>query len=309
MAMMSRIGLLLAIALLLAAPAWPQFTLKVGVDMVNVLFTVTDAKGRLVGGLNRTDFAVEEDGRKQDIVHFSRENELPLTIGMLIDTSPSVRGVFDEERVTAIGFLKTILRKSDLAFVIGFDRGVTLFEDFTYNVSRLEKTISSMELGPERDGGTSLYDAVYLAAKEQLAKEAGRKTIILLSDGEDTTSRVRFMEALVAVHRHDVVIYSISNDERGFYGPRRFGNGDPGTMKKFSEETGGNYYMLDRKNDFARIFNEIAADLRSQYSLSYQSTNSVRDGKFRKIRIVAKDPSLKVRARKGYYAPHDHDSR
>lgn len=303
----NRLVLAIVIAAL-AAPsaALPQFTLKVGVDLVNVLFTVTDRKGRLVSDLTRTDFAIEEDGRKQDIVHFATVNETALTIAMLIDISPSVRAVFDEEKETAIGFLSTVLRPNDLAAVIAFEKSVTLVSDFTDRRSTLEKAIRQLEPGPERDGGTSLYDAIYLAAREQLAAEAGRKVIILISDGEDTTSKVKFFEALLAAHRSDIVIYSISNTAASHHhGQRRFGYGDPDTLKKFSEETGGGYYFLDRRNSFQTIFEQIANELRAQYSLSYYSTNTQKDGKFRKIRIIPRDATYSVRARKGYYAPRE----
>src|SRR5690349_4631996 len=186
--------LILLLVTAMGAVAQEQLTLKVGVDLVNVLFTVTDRRGRLVSGLKQTDFAVEEDGRKQDILHFSGENELPLTIGMLIDTSPSVRPVFEEEKVTATGFLESILRNGDLAMVIGFDRSVTLVQDYTESARYLRSAINDLEIG----GGTSLFDAVYLATKEKLSKETGRKAVILISDGEDTTSKVSLNEALIA---------------------------------------------------------------------------------------------------------------
>src|SRR5437867_12922524 len=165
-----------------------QDTLKVTVDLVNVQFSVTDRHGRFVPGLTAQDFKVEEDGRRQEIRNFARENELPLTLALLIDTSPSVRPVFDEEKLTAASFLESILREKDLALVIGFDQSVTLLQDYTENLKLLKRAIDELEIG----GGTSIYDAVYLASKEKLSEEAGRKAIILISDGEDTTSRLKF---------------------------------------------------------------------------------------------------------------------
>src|SRR5262249_51298895 len=199
-----------------------QDTLKVSVDLVNVPFSVTDRHGKFVSGLTAKDFAVEEDGRHQEIRNFARENELPLTLAMLIDTSPSVRPVFDEEKATANAFLESILRSKDLALVIGFDRSVTLVQDYTENIRLLRKAIDELETG----GGTSVYDAVYLACKDKLSTEAGRKAIILISDGEDTTSKVKFNEALISAHQSDTVIYAISNSVRGGlfpYGRRRRG--------------------------------------------------------------------------------------
>src|SRR5437867_12560859 len=194
--------LFLLVAVSLLAVAAQQDSLKVNVDLVNVQFTVTDRHGRFVPGLRAEDFVVEEDGKRQEIRHFARENELPLTIGMLIDTSPSVRPVFDEEKVTATGFLESILRPSDLALVIGFDRSVTLVQDYTESSKRLRTAIDQLQIG----GGTSLYDAVYLACREKLRREAGRKAVILISDGEDTTSKIKFVEALIAAHQSDAVI-------------------------------------------------------------------------------------------------------
>jgi Ca-activated chloride channel family protein len=288
-----------------------QDTLKVSVDLVNVPFTVTDRHGRFVSGLTAKDFAVEEDGRRQEIRNFARENELPLTLAMLIDTSPSVRPVFDEEKATANAFLESILRSKDLALVIGFDRSVTLVQDYTENIRLLRKAIDELETG----GGTSIYDAVYLACKDKLSTEAGRKAIILISDGEDTTSKVKFNEALISAHQSDTVIYAISNSVPGGlfpYGRRGrggFGGGDIGTLRKFSTETGGATFVVNNQNTFSKIFDQIAQELRSQYSLGYNSTNTARDGKFRQIRIIPRDSSYTVRARKGYYAAKGFDTR
>ncbi|HMF00008.1 MAG TPA: VWA domain-containing protein, partial [Terriglobia bacterium] len=208
-----------------SAVSQDQDTLKVSVDLVNVPFSVTDRHGRFVSGLTAKDFTVEEDGRRQQIRNFARENELPLTIAMLVDTSPSVRPVFEEEKTTANAFLESILRPKDLALVIGFDRSVTLVQDYTENIKLLKRAIDELETG----GGTSVYDAVYLACKEKLGSEAGRKAIILISDGEDTTSKVKFNEALFSAHTSDTIIYAISNSFRSGLFPygrsRRTGSG------------------------------------------------------------------------------------
>src|SRR4051812_7242749 len=164
---MKRFWILVCIVLPLGLIAGQQSTLKVNVDLVNVLFSVTDGKGRLVPGLTKQDFLVEEDGRKQDIYRFSRENELPLTLGLLVDTSASVSRVFADEKETAIHFLESTLKSGDLAFVIGFERFVTLAEDFTDDPRRLRSAINSLVIGQ----GTSIYDAVYLACREMLEKE------------------------------------------------------------------------------------------------------------------------------------------
>ena len=285
-------------------------TLKVSVELVNVPFSVTDRHGKFIAGLTAKDFLVEEDGRRQQIQNFARENELPLTLALLVDTSPSVRPVIEEEKITAKAFLESIMRSKDLALVIGFDRSVTLVEDYTENVRLLKRAIDELEIG----GGTSIYDAVYLACKEKLSQEAGRKAVILISDGEDTTSRLKFNEALLAAHQSDTVIYGIYNALRPtfpFGGPRRprFGGGDIATLRKFSSETGGTTFSVSGENSFEKVFNQIAQELRSQYSLGYYSTNTVRDGKFRQVRIIPRESSYTVKARKGYYAPKGFDTR
>lgn len=272
----------------MATAAWAQFRVEVAVDLVNVSFSAMDRHGRMVPGLTVEDFAVEEDGRKQDIAHFAREEELPLTLAVLIDISRSVERVFATEKRTAAGFLESIITPRDLALVISFDRHVTLAHDYSEDVGRLTRAIDGLQLS---NVGTSLYDAVYLAAREKLAREAGRKAIVVLSDGQDTTSRYDLGKALIAAHRSDVVVYSISN------------SGSPRSLRTLSDDTGGAFFEVRRNSEFEPVFSQIASELRSQYSLAYHSTNTARDGKFRRIRIIPKDPSIKVRARRGYYAP------
>ena len=307
MTVMIRFTAVIILTLLAFGPSVAeQFTISVGVDLVNVLFTVTDDNGRLVSGLGPDDFIVEEDGERQEILHFARENELPLTMALLIDTSPSVRPVFEEEQRTAVSFLESILRQQDLSLVIGFDRTVTLIQDFTESTDLLADAIYSLDIG----SGTSVFDAVYLASEDRLREEAGRKAIILISDGEDTTSRIDRNEALIAAHQADAVVYSISNSlprRGGFFGGRGPSTGDIGTLEKLSEETGGAVFVLDRGDEFEDIFAQIAEELRTQYSLGYVSTNGEMDGEYREIRIRPRDRDLRVRARRGYYAPLEND--
>jgi VWFA-related protein len=293
--------ILLAVASLQVKAEPPQYTIKVGVDLVNVPFTAADRHGRLIPGLTAADFVIEEDGRKQDILHFASENELPLTLAMLIDTSLSVRPVFNEEKATATAFLQSVLRSNDLALVIAFDRSVTLVQDLTENKRRLAVAIDELKLGPY----TALYDAVYLAGNEKLRHEAGRKAMILISDGQDNGSKMTFSDALLAAHQSDAVIYSISNavPARPFIGLNSRTYGDPGTLKKLSEDTGGGVFFVERNGDFQKIFDQIARELRSQYSIAYKSTNAAQDGKFRRVKITPKDSSLVIRSRRGYYAP------
>jgi Ca-activated chloride channel family protein len=273
-----------------------EATLKVNVDLVNVILTVTEGNGRIVPGLNREDFLVEEDGRKQEVSHFAREVTLPLTLALLIDTSPSVQPVLDLEKQTAIEFLHSILRKEDLALVMNFDRGVSLVQDFTPDIRRLSKAIQSVAIG----GGTSVHDAVFLACDEKLKRETGRKAIILISDGGDTTSKLKIKDAIESAQRADVIIYAISNSSGGpFFG----GGGDDGTLKRYAEATGGRAFFPSKPQDFKKAFEAIQEELRSQYILSYSSTNTMKDGSYRALKIsVPNQKNLKVRTKKGYYA-------
>ena len=273
-----------------------ETTLKVNVDLVNVIFTATEGNGRLVPGLNKEDFLVEEDGRKQEVSHFAREVTLPLTLALLIDTSPSVQSVLELEKQTAIEFLYSTLHKEDLALVMNFDRGVSLVQDLTSDIRRLSKGIQSIAIG----GGTSVHDAVFLASDEKLKRETGRKAIILISDGGDTTSKLKIKDATESAQRADVIIYAISNSSGGpFFG----GGGDDGTLKRYAEATGGRAFFPSKPQDFKKAFDAIQEELRSQYILSYSSTNTMKDGGYRALRVsVPNQKNLKVRAKKGYYA-------
>jgi VWFA-related protein len=278
----------------LAAAVQAQFRIQVAVDLVNVNFSAMDSRGRMIPGLMAQDFVVEEDGKIQNVTLFAREQELPLTLAMLIDISPSVEPVFEEEKLTASRFLKSILGSRDLALVIGFDNNATLMQDFTEDLPSLQTAIQKLKLSKM---GTSLYDAVYLACEDKLSREAGRKAVVLISDGEDTTSSYNASKAMIAAHGSNAVIYAISNA------------GNSGTMRRMAEETGGAFFRIRRDGDFDKVFQQIALELRTQYSLAYQSTNTARDGAFRRIKIIPRDSNISVRARRGYYAPQDATAR
>ncbi len=283
-----------------------QTTLRVTVDLVNVLFTVTDNNGRLITNLNKQDFVVEEDGKKQDVSYFSKEVTLPLTLAILIDSSPSVESVLGLEKQTAMDFLRSVLRKEDLALLMNFDRGVTLLQDLTSDLRRLDRAIQSITIG----AGTSVHDAVFLACDDKLKQETGRKSIILISDGADTTSKLKMKEAIESAQRADVIIFAISNRPRGgfTFGPGvgygRGYEGDDGALKKYSEVTGGRAFFPSKPQDFKKAFDAIQEELRSQYSMAYRSSNPARDGGYRTLKIsIPSQKDLKVRAKKGYYAP------
>lgn len=281
---------LTSVLLAVQAPETGQLQIRVAVDLVNVNFSATDSRGRMIPGLNASDFIVEEDGKVQHVSLFSRESELPLTLALLMDISPSVLGVFEEEKVTASAFLRSLLGRRDLALVIAMDRHVVLAQDFTEDIGYLTSAIQNLTISGE---GTSFYDAIYLAAEEKLAKEAGRKAIILMSDGEDTTSQYDTSKAMIAVHKSNAVIYGISNGDNS------------SAMRKMAEETGGAFFRIRQTGDFEKVFQQIALELRTQYSIAYHSTNTVRDGAFRRIKIIPRNSDIKIRARRGYYAPSD----
>ncbi|HUQ91391.1 MAG TPA: VWA domain-containing protein [Bryobacteraceae bacterium] len=286
-------------------------TIKVDVDLVNVLFSVRDKKGTLMPGLTKDDFQVFEDGKEQKIAAFTKETDLPLTIGLLVDVSRSQENLIDVERRAASQFFKQVLRQKDIAFLIAFGSEAELLQDYTGSPRllnegldhlRVDAAVGGLHPGPVptmgQPRGTILYDAVFLAANDKLKGEVGRKAIIVITDGVDQGSRVKIREAIEGAHKSDAIIYAIYYVDWRAYGGYSPGDGD---LRKMSEETGGRVYKVDRKYSLDMIFDEIQRELRSQYSLGYSSSNPAQDGSFRKLEIKPKTKDLKVQARKGYY--------
>ena len=287
-------------------------TLKVDVNVVQLFFNVKDKKGGLIPNLNKDDFEIYEDGKPQTIKYFKAESDLPLTLGILIDASGSQQHVLQIEKEVGGQFLQEILRPKDEAFVLSFDVNVDLLQDFTNSVSRLKDALNSAKINtgvggsimmpgpvPTNPRGTLLYDAIYLAAHDQLAHEVGRKAMIILTDGEDQGSQLRVKDAIEAAQKSDSIVYVLLIADRGTWGG--FGEGE---MKKLSNETGGR--VIDVGNKFEKLkaaFDQIAMELRSQYNAGYTPTNKERDGTFRKIEIKAKQKDYKIQSRNGYYAP------
>ncbi len=295
----------------------PTFTSNVNV--VNLFFNVKDKKGALIPDLKKEDFQVLEDGKPQTIKYFSAESNQPLTLGILIDTSASQERVLPMEKEVGAAFLRDVLRPKDLAFVISFDVDVDQLHDFTNEASVLRDAMDKARIntggnigGPPGLGGgpiptsgvpkgTLLFDAVYLAAHEKLASEVGRKAMILLTDGEDQGSQMNIKDAIEAAQKADSIVYVLLIADRGFYNGGYHGDSE---MKKMCEETGGR--VIEVGNKFEKLregFNQIAAELRSQYSIGYTPTNTTRDGSFRKVDVKANGKDLRIQARKGYYAP------
>jgi VWFA-related protein len=294
-------------------PPEESATIKVDVSLVNVLFSVRDKRGGLVGNLEQKDFTVFEDGKPQEIRSFSRETALPLTIGLLVDVSVSQGNLIEVERRAASQFFSQVLRPKDLAFLISFGSEAELLQDYTGSAKLLRSALDQLRVNAQVGGlhpgpvptastprGTILFDAVYLAASEKLKGEVGRKAMVLITDGVDQGSRYTRGQAIEAAHRSDAIVYSVYYVDPQFYGWG--GGGGDGDLKRMSEDTGGRLYRVDRKHTLQEIFDELQQELRTQYAISYSPANQARDGGFRKIEIKTADKDLRVQARKGYYA-------
>ncbi|HVJ08448.1 MAG TPA: VWA domain-containing protein [Acidisarcina sp.] len=302
----------------------PMETLKVNVNLVSLYFTVRDRRNGLISNLTRDDCSVFEDKAPQKLKNFSAEADQPLTLGILLDTSGSQQNVLPLEQQVGSQFLERILRPKDEAFLISFDVGVDLLQDYTSNAHQLQRAMNKAVIntaggngaggvpgigqGPIPQHGTPkgtlLYDAVYLAANEKLRQETGRKAMILLTDGEDQGSQEKITGAIEAAQKANTIAYVLLIADRGFYFNGMIGGytGDA-AMRKLAEETGGR--VIDVGNNGKKLeaaFKQIEDELRTQYLANYTPTNSKLDGSYRHIDIQCKGDGLKVQARKGYYA-------
>jgi VWFA-related protein len=289
----------------------------VEVNLVNLLCSVRDKHGAWITNLTKDDFTIAEDGRTQEIKYFTRETDLPLTIGLLVDVSGSQRNLIDIERRAASAFFSAVLHKKDMAFLISFGSETELLQDFTGSPRLLQagleqlrenSAVGGLHPGPvptaSQMRGTVLYDAVYLAATDRLAREVGRKAIVLITDGVDQGSRLSLNQAVEAAQKSDAVIYAVYYvDPSAYYGRGSFGGGGgEGKLKQMADETGGRVFHVDRKNTLETAFDQLQQELRSQYTIAYSSTNEKRDGSFRRVELRTTNRDLKVQARKGYYA-------
>src|SRR3954453_2605150 len=300
-------------------------TIRVDVDLVNILFTVKAKKGgQLIPNLEKNNFSISEDGKSQTIQRFSRETDLPLTLGLLIDVSASQERLIETEREAAAAFFSRVLRKKDEAFLISFGKSTELLQDFTNSAKQLTSAMRDLQgagqapmIGrnpvPVNTGpvptvgspkGTLLYDAVYLASDEKLKGEVGRKALILIADGEDQGSTYKIKTAIEQAQKADAIIYSLYYVDHAFYsrGMMSFGGGGEGQLRKMSEETGGHVFTVSSKHPLKEVLDEIQEELRNQYSIGYSSTNPKKDGSFRRIEIKTDHPDYHVQARNGYYA-------
>jgi VWFA-related protein len=309
-------GLILATALLCAQDAPP--TIKVDVDVVNILFNVRDKRSGLIGNLTKDDFTIFEDGKQQEIKYFNRETDLPLTIGLLIDVSASQMNLIDIEKNAADQFFNNVIRPKDLAFLISFGADAELLQDYSSSPRLLRKGLEGLQVNSDVGGlqpgpvptasqprGTIMYDAVYLAAHDQLKGQVGRKVLVLITDGEDQGSRYTIKQAIESAQKADALIYSFFYVDRQFYSRGRgimFGGGNAGALRQMSDDTGGHVFQIDRKMTLQNAFDELNAEMRSQYAVAYTPSNPAKDGTFRKIEIRTGNKDWKVQARKGYYA-------
>jgi VWFA-related protein len=296
----------------------PVATFKASANVVSVFFNVKDKHGLLIPNQTKDDFEVAEDSKPQTIKYFTAESNLPLTLGILIDSSGSQLNVLDMEKQVGGAFLRQILTDKDEAFVIDFNVDASLMQDFTRDVRRLQNALNKVKVNtgftsimPGAGGGpvptapargTVLYDAVYLSAHDMLSKEVGRKAMILLTDGEDEGSQLKIKDAIEASQKSDAIVYVLLCADRGFYGSQGAFYSGESDMRKLTEQTGGRVINVGNKFDKLRdAFDQIATELRSQYNIGYTSTNTKMDGTYRKLEIKNKQ-NYKIQARAGYYA-------
>jgi VWFA-related protein len=289
-------------------------TYRKNVTVVNVQLTVKDKHGALIPNLTKEHFDLFEEGKPQTIKYFSAQTDLPITLGLLIDSSKSMERTLPEEKLVAGGFLQKVLSNKDLAFVISFDISVDLLQDLTNNMHALRTGLEKARINTNTSGigpmgnpgpvptarnnqGTLLFDAVYLAADEVLSKQVGRKAMVILTDGDDVGSKLRLKDSIEAAQKADVVTYVLLITDPMY--PSNYGD-----MSKLAEQTGGRIITVSHPDKLDKAFAEIAAELRSQYTLGFSPTNPINDGKFRRLEVKSKD-GYKIQARKGYYPPND----
>ena len=297
--------------------------------MVNILATVRDEQGRLVNSLTKEDFILEEEGQPQEIEYFSSETDLPLTLGLLVDTSMSQRRILEEERQASYQFLEDILRpESDFAFVMSFDVEAQLLENLTNSQRQLLAALENLQVPTRKDrsgAGTVLYDSVFLAADEILKFESGRKAMIVISDGVDFGSLVDLDQAIETAQHNDSIIYTVRyyDPEMNMASRGRAGGGGRGgrrgpgggrggnprrpqlpdgekILERLARETGGSMFEVTTEQSLEEIFQKIEEELRHQYSIGYTSNREGSEKAFRTIRLTTEN-GLTVRCREGYY--------
>jgi Ca-activated chloride channel family protein len=279
---------------------------RAGVELVSLNVTVADTNGRYVTDLDQGDFNVFEDGVKQDVTFFNKTN-LPIALALMLDTSASMDTKLQTAQEAAIGFVRR-LRPQDVAEVIDFDSRVTILANFTNNGGELEQAIRKTSAG----GSTSLYNAVYIALKDlkkQVAKnveEIRRRAIVVLSDGEDTSSLLPFDEVLDLAKRSETAIYGIGlRSHEGATESRGFREAEF-VLRQLSQETGGRAFFPNQTLDLAKVYGQISDELSSQYTVGYTSRNARHDGLWRRIVVRVNRQQVTARTKQGYFAPTTH---
>jgi VWFA-related protein len=299
---MRAIPIFLAVAFLSFAQETPTFS--VGVNVVNTLANVMDKHGAIIRDLQQSDFTILEDGRPQTVRYFARQTDLPLTLGLLVDTSMSQERVLDAERAASFRFLDQVLReKKDQIFITQFDIAVLTRQPLTSSYKDLNDALSQVDTPTRHElenggaRGTLLLDAIVQASKDTMAKQHGRKALILLTDGDDNGSDATLSQAIEAAQRADTLIFSILFSDSGLgHGPGQY------ILQHLSHETGGGFFEVSKKQTIDQIFNTIQDELRSQYSLGYISDKPPTIGEFRKIQLKVATSGLTVQARNRYWA-------
>ena len=283
--------------------------IRVDVDVVNVLCTVRDWKGAFVTDLNKTDFRIREDGKPQEIRYFAREVDTPFTVALLLDVSGSVARILDIERAAASRFFTEVLRPTDQALLLSFAQNVTVWQEITSNLSKLQTALRVIgpfdaNLTPEfrPHGGTLLYEAVHLVGGRKLANLPGRKAMVIVTDGVDNGSTVTADLAIKAAQQADAVIYAIHYEDNASSSPEYAAEGES-ALDRLSAPTGGRTFHVGWTLPLKAIFNTIREEMRSQYAIGYTSTNRVKDGNYRRLEVKTTRFGLKAQARQGYYAP------
>ena len=272
------------------------------IKVVSVLATVRNKQGAIVRNLEKDDFSILENGRPQTVKYFSRDTELPLTLGLMVDTSVSQRKVLDAERGASFRFIDHVLReKKDQVFIMQFDMAIAMRQPLTDSRPKLDDALALVDLPTNnqlRAGGwapgTILYDAVLSASRDTMAKQRGRKALIILTDGVDTGSDRSLADAIESAQKADTLVYSIYFSAEGSSGR--------GVLKRLSGETGGGFYEISKKQNFEQIYDQIQDELRSQYSLGFVSDVPVRISEFRKLQVGIRQKGLAIQARERYWA-------
>ena len=296
-----------ALAFAHAARAQQEPIFTTDVKVVDVLATVRDKTGAFVSNLTRDDFALSEDGRPQTIRYFARDTDLPLTLGLMVDTSGSQRHVLDAERSASYRFLDQVVRpEKDRVFLLQFDSAIQVRQSLTSSMRKLEDALalvdteSPQQLRIQRGGGTMLYDAVAQACNESMKKETGRKGLIVLTDGVDFGSYGTLGDSIDAALRADTLVYTILYADPGAYG---IGGPDGrGVLQRLSRETGGGFFEVTKRQTIDQIYTVLQEELRTQYNLGYVSDKPVTLSEFRSVRLTTRQKGLMVQARQKYWA-------